>query len=111
MVKTRNEPVPDDVYIPFVETLFRDGFTLFIGFSTQLILISLVWWKTGNPAYLAVVLCLLTVAVARLRNMRKYAALPPAATREEARERLHPVRLATWCGTGDVLSRRHLYGR
>ena len=87
MAKTRNEPIPDDVYIPFVETLFRDSFTLFIGFSTQLVLISLVWWKTGNPAYLAVVLCLLAVAVARMRNMRKYAALPPAATREEAGSR------------------------
>ena len=109
MVKTRNEPVPDDVYIPFVETLFRDGFTLLIGFSTQLILISLVWWKTGNPAYLAVVLCLLTVAVARLRNMRKYASLPPAATREEARQRendyilygsLHGAALGTFCLVG-----------
>ena len=57
MTITRTKELPDDVYVPFVETLFRDGFTLAIGISAQSVLISLVWAKTGNIAYFAVVLC------------------------------------------------------
>jgi len=35
----RKQDLPVDVYIPFVETLFRDGFTLAIGISAQAALI------------------------------------------------------------------------
>ena len=87
MAVKRKTELPDDVYIPFVETLFRDGFTLAIGISAQSVLISLVWAKTGNAAYLAVVLCLLVVGVVRVLDMRKFSSLPPLATREEARKR------------------------
>jgi len=83
----RQTDLPDDVYIPFVETLFRDGFTLAIGISAQSVLISLVWAKTGNPAYLAVVVCLLLVGLVRTLDMRKFASLPPLTSREEARKR------------------------
>lgn len=87
MTITRTKELPDDVYVPFVETLFRDGFTLAIGISAQSVLISLVWAKTGNIAYFAVVLCLLAVGFVRVVNMRNYSALPVAKTREEARQR------------------------
>jgi diguanylate cyclase (GGDEF)-like protein len=83
---SKKKELPDDVYIPFVETLFRDGFTLAIGIGAQSALISLVWTKTGNPVYLAVVLSLLAVGVVRVWNMHRYAA-SAVATREEARRR------------------------
>ncbi len=65
MAVSKKTELPDDVYIPFVETLFRDRFTLAIGLAAQSVLITLVWTKTGNPAYLAVVLSLLGVGDAR----------------------------------------------
>ena len=86
MTATRKPELPDDVYIPFVETLFRDGFTLAIGILAQTALIGLVWAKTDNSAFLAIVICLLAVGVIRIVHMRKFASLPPLATREEARK-------------------------
>ena len=87
MSATRNKELPDDIYIPFVETLFRDGVSLAIGLFAQTVLILLVWSRTGNPAYLAVALCLLVVGFLRVVDMRRVLSLPPAATREEARQR------------------------
>ncbi|HEY4192659.1 MAG TPA: diguanylate cyclase, partial [Mesorhizobium sp.] len=87
MAVSRKTELPDDVYIPFVETLFRDGFTLAIGILAQTLLISLVWAKTGNPAYLAVVLCLVLVGIVRVWDMRNFAKLPPLTTRAQARKR------------------------
>ena len=87
MTPIKLKEFPDDVYVPFVETLFRDGFTLAIGISAQSALIGLVWAKTGNPAYLILVVCLLMVGVIRVLNMRNFASLPVATTREEARRR------------------------
>lgn len=106
MAVSRKKELPDDVYIPFVETLFRDGFTLAIGISAQSALIALVWSKTGNPAYLAIVICLLAVGVVRVLDMRRFAAMPPLVSREEARRRenlyilygsMHGMVLGTFC--------------
>ena len=66
MGRFKAKELPDDVYIPFVETLFSDGATLAIGVGAQTALIGLVWSKTGNPAYLALILCLITVGIIRL---------------------------------------------
>ncbi len=87
MAVSKKTELPDDVYIPFVETLFRDRFTLAIGLAAQSVLITLVWTKTGNPAYLAVVLSLLGVGLLRVLDMRKFATLPPLTTRAQARKR------------------------
>ena len=83
----RKTELPDDVYVPFVETLFRDSFTLAIGILAQAALITLVWAKTGNTAYFAVILCLLAVGLVRVLDMRRFASLPPLTSREEARRR------------------------
>ena len=87
MAANKKTELPDDVYIPFVETLFRDGFTLAIGLSAQSALIALVWAKTGNPAYLVVLLCLLAVGFLRVLDMFRFDTLPPLATRADARKR------------------------
>lgn len=103
---SKKKELPDDVYIPFVETLFRDGFTLAIGIGAQSALISLVWAKTGNPIYLAVVLCLLLVGVVRVCHMHRYASSPVVMTREIARKRenlyivfgaMHGIVLGCFC--------------
>jgi len=87
MVEAKSDKISDDIYLPFVETLFRDGFTLAIGISAQTALITLVWLNTGNAAYLTVMTCLLAVGAIRLINMRHINAKPPATTRAEAQKR------------------------
>jgi diguanylate cyclase (GGDEF)-like protein len=83
--KFKAKELPDDIYIPFVETLFRDGFTLALGIVLQCVLITLVWAKTGNPVYLLVVVWLLGLGMARLYDMRRINAQPPCKTAAEAR--------------------------
>ncbi|SDA87768.1 putative bifunctional diguanylate cyclase/phosphodiesterase [Mesorhizobium qingshengii] len=111
-LRKKNE-IPVDVYIPFVETLFRDGLTLSIGFFAQTLLVVLVYWKTRDPAYLAVTFGFLTVAFLRLRNIRKYRNAPVPKSREEARQRendyifygsMHGFMLGTFCFVGIYLA-------
>ncbi|MER8365335.1 EAL domain-containing protein [Mesorhizobium sp. M1348] len=83
----RKNEIPVDVYIPFVETLFRDGFTLSIGLVAQTLLVILVYWKTMDLAYLLVAAGLIIVGTLRLRNIRKYGRLPSPTTWEEAHNR------------------------
>jgi diguanylate cyclase (GGDEF)-like protein len=102
----KRKELPDDVYIPFVETLFRDGFTLAIGISAQTALMCLVWAKSGNHSYLVLAAVLVMVGVVRVLNMRRFSALPSAETRQEARRRenryivygaMHGLVLGTFC--------------
>ena len=86
MTARRKHELPDDVYIPFVETLFRDGFTLAIGILAQTALIALVWVKTDNSALFLAIVIACAAGVIRVLHMRKFASLPPLATREEARK-------------------------
>jgi diguanylate cyclase (GGDEF)-like protein/PAS domain S-box-containing protein len=104
----KRKELPDDVYIPFVETLFRDGFTLAIGISAQTALMCIVGAKTGNPSYLVLAAVLVLVGIVRVMNMRRFAALPPIETRQEAYRRetryiiygaMHGLVLGTFCLT------------
>ncbi|MEO5326290.1 EAL domain-containing protein [Mesorhizobium sp. CC13] len=108
-VRRKNNEIPVDVYIPFVETLFRDGSTLAVGMIAQTMLMVVVWWKTAHPLYLVIALCMLLVGTLRLRNFRKYNNLPAATTWEEARKRendyilygsLHGLVLGAFCLAG-----------
>lgn len=108
-MRRRNNEIPVDVYIPFVETLFRDGATLAVGMVAQTALIGVVWWKTAHPLYLLVALFMVLVATLRLRNFRKYNSLPSPTTWEEARKRendyilygsLHGAALGAFCLAG-----------
>jgi diguanylate cyclase (GGDEF)-like protein len=105
----RKNEIPVDVYIPFVETLFRDGFTLAIGIAAQTLLIVLVYWKTSDPLYLAVAAVMIVVGTLRMRNFRKYNNMPSPTTWEEARRRendyilygsAHGATLGTFCLMG-----------
>ncbi|MBB6468244.1 putative bifunctional diguanylate cyclase/phosphodiesterase [Aminobacter carboxidus] len=108
-MRRRNNEIPVDVYIPFVETLFRDGSTLAVGMVAQTLLIGVVWWKTAHPLYLVVALFMVLVATLRMRNFRKYNSLPAATTWEEAHKRendyilygtLHGLALGSFCLAG-----------
>ncbi|MFC5385060.1 putative bifunctional diguanylate cyclase/phosphodiesterase [Aquamicrobium segne] len=106
MTTTKKKELPDDVYIPFVETLFRDAFTLAIGISAQTALMALVWAKSGDTLFLMLAVVLAFVGVVRVLNMRHYCALPAIKNREEARSRenhyiiygsMHGLVLGTFC--------------
>jgi diguanylate cyclase (GGDEF)-like protein len=105
----RKTELPLDVYIPFVETLFRDGSTLAIGVAAQTMLIMLVYWKTLDPLYLGVAAAMVIVGMLRMRSFKKYNSRPSPKTYEEARERendyilygaMHGVTLGTFCLMG-----------
>jgi diguanylate cyclase (GGDEF)-like protein len=87
--KTKNE-LPLDIYIPFVQTLFRDSGTLFVGILAQALLALLVLIKTSDPIYLFVALAILGVGMMRLAIMHKWGAQPPPTDRAEA-ERMENV--------------------
>ncbi len=102
-----------DVYIPFVETLFRDGLTLSIGFAAQTLLVVLCYWKTFNPVFLYVAGAMVAVAAFRLTNMRKYRHAPPPEDWHEARRRendyiiygsMHGLMLGLFAFSGIYLS-------
>ncbi|BCH13407.1 diguanylate cyclase [Mesorhizobium sp. L-2-11] len=109
----RKNDIPVDVYIPFVETLFRDSLTLSIGFFAQTLLVVLVYWKTRDPIYIAVAAGFLIVAFLRLRNIRKYRHAPSPKNWEEARRRendyifygsMHGFMLGAFCFAGIYLA-------
>ena len=54
VITRKNKELPADIYIPFVETLFRDGSTLMTGLAAQILLVVLVYWKTDHLLYLSV---------------------------------------------------------
>ncbi len=84
--RVKNE-LPLDIYIPFVQTLFRDGVTLAVGFAAQTLLIVLVYLNTGDAAYLSLAVAMVALAALRLGSLARYARKPPPTTREEAQER------------------------
>jgi diguanylate cyclase (GGDEF)-like protein len=110
----RNNDLDVDVYIPFVETLFRDGLTLTLGFVSQTLLVLLCYWKTDNPVYLYVAAAFIIVAALRLTNVRKYRNAPRPRDRAEAQARendyiiygsLHGLMLGTFCFVGIFAAR------
>lgn len=83
LTKAKNE-LPLDIYIPFVQSLFRDSITLVVGFCAQSLLIVLVYFNTSDPIYLGLALVMSVLAVLRLESLRRYARKPAPVTREEA---------------------------
>jgi len=102
--------LPDDIYIPFVETLFRDGFTLAIGICAQSVLIGLVWAKTGNPIYLAFVAWLIMLGILRLIDMHRVKATPCISAAEAVgRENRYTIFSALHGGSLGIFSLLALY--
>ena len=68
----KRETLPPEIYIPLVDSLFKDGRTLLAGtfFVTGSIFVT--YWKTGEPLLLGCALAILLVAGARGLLVRAY---------------------------------------
>ena len=109
MPTRKNTELPLDIYIPFVQTLFRDRLTLALGIAAQALVAFLVFWKTSNTVFLGVMLAIATIGVLRLINISKYHGAEAPQSREEARSRenvyifwgtLHAFTLGVFCFVG-----------
>jgi diguanylate cyclase (GGDEF)-like protein/PAS domain S-box-containing protein len=69
----RTESLPPEIYIPLVDSLYKDGRTLLIGtiFVTGSVLVT--FWKTGQVLLLGCALAIVLVAAARGLVMHAYA--------------------------------------
>ena len=72
MAKTKNEPVPVDVYIQFVRSLFDNAHTVFMGAIIHATAAFLCFWSDGDPIYLAVAAVLFTIGMWRYLGMRRF---------------------------------------
>jgi diguanylate cyclase (GGDEF)-like protein len=70
--QTENETLPPEIYIPLVDSLFKEGRTLLVGsiFAAGSVLIT--YWKTGEILLLYCALAIILVACARGILMRAY---------------------------------------
>ena len=89
----KNKELPLDIYIPFVQALFRDSVTLFLGIVSQSFLALLVYLKTAEPIYLVTALAIISIGAIRLWAMRRENRAPAPQTRREA-QRLENIYIA-----------------
>src|ERR1051325_3391042 len=68
--------VPPDIYIPLVDSLYKDGRTLFTGTLFVVGSILTTFWKTGELRFLACAFAVVAVACTRGLAMRAYARVP-----------------------------------
>ena len=113
MPSRKNNELPLDIYIPFVQALFRDGLTLAIGIAAQSFLALMVFFKTGELVYLVVALCILGIGALRLHSTRKVREIIAVRTREDAHQlenvyifwgTLHASALGLFCFAGIYLA-------
>ncbi|HEV3395799.1 MAG TPA: PAS-domain containing protein, partial [Xanthobacteraceae bacterium] len=69
----RSESLPPEIYIPLVDSLYKDGRTLLIGTVFVAGSVLVIYWKTGQPLLLGVALAIVLVAGVRGLVMRAYA--------------------------------------
>jgi diguanylate cyclase (GGDEF)-like protein len=69
----RSESLPPEIYIPLVDSLYKDGRTLLIGTIFVVGSVLVIYWKTGQALLLGVALAIALVAVVRGLVMRAYA--------------------------------------
>src|SRR6478672_4324849 len=65
--------VPPDIYIPLVDSLYKDGRTLFTGTLFVVGSILTTFWKTAEPLFLLCAFAVVAVACTRGLLMRAYA--------------------------------------
>ena len=65
--------LPSDIYLPLVDSLYKDSRTLLIGTFFVTASVVATYWKTGEPLLIAVAVAIAAVAAARLFAMRAYA--------------------------------------
>ncbi|HML13696.1 MAG TPA: diguanylate cyclase, partial [Xanthobacteraceae bacterium] len=68
-----SESLPPEIYIPLVDSLYKDGRTLLMGTIFVVGSVLVTFWKTGQVLLLGCALAIVLVAVARGLVMRAYA--------------------------------------
>ncbi len=83
-MKKQNYNIPADIYIPFVETLFRDGRTIAMGLTAHVLLALIVFWRTPEPVYLGVASALVLSGVLRFVSLHRFRRAEKLKTAEQA---------------------------
>jgi len=86
MKRTRPKAIPADIYIPFVQSLYADGYILYWGGITQGATSFIVFLNNGQPVYLLLALALLGAGLFRYSGIRKYQDQPAPVTSAMARQ-------------------------
>jgi len=85
-----HDALPAEIYLPLVDSLFKEGSTLFLGTLFVIGSVFITYWKTGEILILYCALAVFAVAVARGVVMRAYLrARPTIKTIEAARRWEH----------------------
>ncbi len=73
----RDYPLPAEFYISFVDSLYSDARTLFVGSIAAVVIAFIAAWKSGEMRLLAFALAMIAVLVARAADLRAYASHRP----------------------------------
>ena len=84
MARARSEPVPVDVYIQFVRSLFDNVHMVLIGACCHMLVAFMAYWKTSEPIYAVLAGVLLLVGVWRYVGMLQLLKAGEIATAEAA---------------------------
>jgi diguanylate cyclase (GGDEF)-like protein len=79
--------VPTEIYIPLVDSLYKDGRTLFSGTIFIVGSVMVTYWKTGEPLLLLCAFVFALIAFARGLSMRAYSRMRATIRTDEAARR------------------------
>jgi hypothetical protein len=82
-----HEALPPEIYLPLVDSLFKEGRTLFAGTILGAGSIFITYWKTGEILLLYCTIAVLVVAALRGLTMRAYLRARPTIKTVEAARR------------------------
>src|SRR5262245_8278901 len=71
----KGQELPPEIYIPLVDSLYKEGRTLLVGFFMVVGSMLVTVWKTGNPLLLGCATAFVLIAGMRAHEMRAYAAV------------------------------------
>jgi diguanylate cyclase (GGDEF)-like protein len=89
-----HEALPPEIYLPLVDSLFKEGRTLFAGTILGAGSIFITYWKTGEALLLYCAIAVLLVAALRGLVMRAYQRARPAIKTVEAARRWEHIYVA-----------------
>jgi diguanylate cyclase (GGDEF)-like protein len=82
MARETSKTLPAEVYVPFVQSLYSDGYILVLGGLTQGATALLVYLQNGRPIYLLLALSLVAAGLFRYAGIRRRQNLQPLSLRE-----------------------------
>jgi PAS domain-containing protein len=89
-----HEALPPEIYLPLVDSLFKEGRTLFAGTILGAGSVFITYWKTGEPLLLYCAIAVLIVAALRGLTMRAYLRARPTIKTVEAARRWEHIYVA-----------------